>query len=174
MVKTYPWKQAAITGILSALFTTFAFSIANGLKQHFGWPVNPATIRWLTGLLTIVILAIGIYAGMQSLKRANGGKLKYSRALAAGVLIGLTVGIIMAILGFIYTRYINPGYTDYMVGEGTKALIADGKSPAEIAAGIADLHKQFSPGTQIMQALVAQTGMGTIISLILGAFVRTK
>lgn len=174
MAKTYPWKQAVVTGILSALFATFTFSIVDGLKQHFGWNVNPATIRWLTGLLTLVILAIGIYAGMQNVKKTNGGRLSYGRALACGVLIGLTVGVIMAILGYIYTQYINPGYQAYMVAEGMKTLIAEGKNPAEIAAGVSDLQKQFSPGIQVMQALVAQTMVGTIISLIMGAFVRTK
>lgn len=174
MTKRYPLKQAMVTGIISAVFATFSFSIANGLREHFDWPVNPATIRWAIGLLTLIILGIGIYVAMQSIKKANGGSLSYSRALGAGIMVAATVAILMAALGFIYTQYINPGYANYMVNEGIKAMLADGKSPAEIAEATAGLQKQFSPATQLMQALVGQTVMGAIFSLILGVFIRTK
>ncbi len=174
MNKTYPFKQAVITGIVSAIFATGAFAIVDSLNQHNGWNINPASIRGFVGLLTLIILGIGIYAGMQIIKQANQGQLSYKQALLTGFLIALTVGIIMAVLGLVYTGLINPGYTDYMITEGKKALLAKGGSPGDIAHGVADLQMQFSPFMQVLQALVGQTAAGTLIALVMAVFTRTK
>jgi len=174
MNKTYPFKQAVITGVVSAIFATGAFAIVDSLNQHNGWNINPANIRGLIGLLTLIILSIGIYAGMQSVKLANQGQLSYGQALLTGFLVALTVGIVVAVLGLVYTGLINPGYTDYMVTEGKKALLAEGGSQGNIAKGIADLQNQFTPSVQAMQALVGQTAAGTLIALVMAAFTRTK
>ncbi len=174
MNKIYPLKQALITALISAVFATGAFMIIDGLNQHNGWRANPATIRGLVGLLTLVILGIGLYMGMLSIKRANAGKISYGQAVVVGILIALTVGVVMSVVGIFYTKVINPGYADYVVTEGKKALIADNKSPADIAQGVAGLQKQFTASAQAMQALVGQTVAGTVISLVMALFIRTK
>jgi hypothetical protein len=174
MNKVYPLKQATLTGLISAVFATTAFSVTDSLNQHNNWNINPANIRGIVGLLSLIILGIGIYVGMQNVKRANQGRLSYGQALLTGCLIALTVGIIMAILGLIYSGVINPGYAGYMVAEGKKVMLANGESPGDIAKGVAGLQKQFAPSMQIIQALVGQTAAGMVISLVLGIFVKSK
>jgi len=174
MTKIYPRKQAIITGLVSGIFAVSAFSFFTGFGDGPGKHINPVTIRWLTGLFSLLILAIGVYSGIQNIKRSNDGKLSYGQAVATGVLVGLTVGVCMAVIGLIYTHLINPGYTDYMLAENKKTLIAEGKSAAEIAASQADLAKMLTPGIQIMQALVLQTATATILSLIMGLFLKSK
>jgi hypothetical protein len=174
MNNKYPWKQAIITGLVVGVFGIASFSITDNLTQLFALGIHTTTIRGLTGLLTLVILGIGIYTGMRSIKRSNAGKLTYGQALLAGFIIALTTGIITALTGFIYCNYLNPGYAAYMLSESTKEMAADGKSPAEIAAGMPGLKQQWSTGGQMMQALVGQTVCGTVITLILGLFIKSK
>jgi len=166
MNNKYPWKQGIITGVVVGVFAIISFSIADGLNKHFGWGIDPANIRGICGLLTLMILGTGIYTGMQSIKRQNNGKLTYKQAILGGMLIALITGVIVAILSFIYCQYINPGYAGYM--------IAEGKSQGEIAAHTAELQKEFSTPMQVMQALVGQTVCGTVISLVMALFVRSK
>ena len=173
MNKIYPLKQAIITGITSALFATIAFSIFAGLNQYFDWQVNPSSARGIIGLLSLIILGIGIYMGMSAAKSATG-KLSYGHAVAIGLLIGLTTGVVMSVIGFIYTRYINPGYVLYMLNEAKKAMIADGKDSQEVANGLTGLKQQLSPAVQILQAMAGQTIAGTVIALVMGIFIRTK
>ena len=71
-------------------------------------------------------------------------------------------------------RCLNPGYTAYMLAESKKALIADGKSPAEIAVNMPSLKQQWTTGGQMLQALVGQTVCGTVISLVMGLFIKNK
>ena len=174
MNKKYPWKQAIITGLIVGIFAIGSFTVANHLNKHFGLGVNATTIRGLTGLLTLVILGIGIYIGMGSIKRSNSGKLTYGQALLVGFMIALTTGIITAIIGFVYCNYLNPGYAAYMLTESKKALIAEGKNPADIAANMANLRQQWTTGGQMLQALVGQTVYGTVTSLVMGLFIKSK
>ncbi|MBB6108772.1 Protein of unknown function [Mucilaginibacter lappiensis] len=174
MNNKYPWKQAIITGLIVSIFAIGSFTVADSLNKHFAWGVNTTTIRGLTGLLALIILGIGIYTGMQSVKRSNSGKLTFGKALLAGFIIALTTGIITVLVGFIYCDYINPGYAAYMLSESKKAMIADGKSSAEIAASMPGLRQQWTTGGQMLQALVGQTVCGTVIALIMALFVKSK
>lgn len=170
----YPWKQAIITGVIVGIFGIAFFSIADNLNKHFAWAIHVTTIRGLTGLLTLVILGIGIYTGMVNLKTRNNSKLGYGQALLAGFIIALTTGIITALVSVIYCNYINPGYGAYMLSESTKEMAADGKSPTEITASLPGLRQQWSIGGQVMQALIGQTVSGTLIALVMGLFLKTK
>ncbi len=174
MTKIYPHKQAIITGLISGVFAVSAFSLFTGLSDGFGKHINPVTIRWLTGLFSLLILAVGVYSGIQSIKRTNGGKLTYGQAVGTGVLVGLTAGVCMAVIGLIYTQLINPGYHDYMLAENKKEMLAEGKNAADIAHAQIDLAKMLTPGVQVMQALVLQTGVATILSLLMGLFLKSK
>jgi hypothetical protein len=174
MNNKYPWKQAIITGLIAGVFAIATFTIADKLNHHFDWGIHATTIRGLTGLLGLVIPGIGIYTGMRSIKRQNAGTLTYGQALLAGFIIALTTGIIVALADFIYCNYINQGYAGYMLSESVKGMADDGKSPAEIAASVPGLKQQWSTGGQMMQALVGQTVCGTVISLILGLFIKSK
>src|SRR5260221_5830036 len=174
MNKKYPWKHAILTGLIVGVFAIGSFTLFDSLNKHFGWGVHTTTIRGLTGLLTLVILGIGIYTGMRSVKRSNGGKLTYAQALLAGFIIAFTTGIITALVGLIYCNFINPGYTSYMLAESKKAMIAGRKSPAEIAASMPAMEQQWTTGGQMMQALLCQAVCGTVIALAIGIFLRTK
>jgi hypothetical protein len=174
MNKIYPPKHALLTGIASAIFATGAFSVFEGLNRTLAWGINPSTLRGLIGLLTIFVLGIGIYTGMRSIKKINGGKLTYGQAVLTGLLIGLTTGVIMAVVGAIYTNLVNPGYIDYMINERKNTMLAEGESQQDISQALAQLKMQLSPAAQIFQALVAQTVGGTVIALVMGLFLRTK
>lgn len=174
MNNPYPWKQALTTGIAVSITALIAFSIAERLNQHFNWGFNPVTLRGLTGLLTLVILAVGIYTAINSVKRHNEGRLTYGQAVITGVIVASITGIISALVTFIYCRFLNPGYAAFMVAESKKVMLANGKSSSEIAASTADLKKQMTVGMQVMQSIVGQALSGTIIALIMGAFVKTR
>jgi hypothetical protein len=174
MNKKYPWKEAVITSLIVGVFDITCFSIANNLNQYFAWGIHTTTIRGLSGLLGLIILGMGVYTGMRGIKRHNTGKLSYGQALLAGFTIALTTGIVTALVALVYCNYINPGYAAYMLSESSKDMAADGKNPAEVAAGIQSLRLQWSAGGQMMQALVGQTVCGTVITLILGLFIKSK
>ena len=174
MNKKYPWKQAIVTALIISVFAIGSFKLADSLNRQLNWHIQTNTIRGLTGLLSLIILGVGIYSGMRSIEKANSNKLSYGQAVFAGFTVAVTTGIILAGSSLIYCTLIDPGYTAYMIAESRKAMITDGKNPAEIAAAMPALEQQWTTGGQILQAFIGQTVCGTVIALIMGIFIRTK
>jgi hypothetical protein len=168
------YKPGIITGIAVGLFSISAFSFFNWLNTKNGWGIQPATIRGISGLLTILIQAIGIYFSMMATKKAQNGLITYGQAFKAGLMVAIITALITACCGLIYCTIVNPGYADYMVNEARKAMIASGKSAKQIEQDLVGVKWEFSAIGQVIQALVAQSVVGTLISLAMSAFIKNK
>ena len=166
-------KIAAITGVISSTFLFGFFSLGVWLNTTYGWGMQVSSIRGVGGLLSIPIQAIGIYIAMQDVKRINNS-LTYGQALKTGITVAVTIAITVAIFSFLYCTVFNTGYSDFMVNDAKKGMMAAGESPDKIKAELTGVAREFTPGMQVMQALVGQFVTGTIISLIIGLFVKTK
>jgi hypothetical protein len=174
MNNKYPWTQAMSTGLVIGVFVLSFFSFFNFLNGYFAWGISPMIIRGLSGLVTLIILGVGIYMGMQAIKKQNKGTLSYKQAFLSGVVVALITGVIVAFCTFIYCQFINPGLPDYLLSESKKIMISQGKSAADIATELAPLRKQLTTSAQVSEAFVGQSIGGTLMSAILGLFLRTK
>ncbi len=67
-----------------------------------------------------------------------------------------------------------PDYTEFIVADAEKTLKAAGWPAGKIAGELENVRKQFSTTAQVAMALVGQAVVGTLASLILGLFSRTK
>lgn len=168
------YKCGIITGIAVGIFAICCFSIFNWLNHRFGWGMQAATVRGISGLLTIVIQGTGIYFSMKGTKAVQNGSLTYRQAFKAGVIVAVITALITAFCGFIYCTVINPGYADYMVNEARKVMIANGESSKQIAQELVSVKWEFSTAGQVIAALVAQSLVGTILSSILSIFMKSK
>jgi hypothetical protein len=169
-----PYKYGIITGIMVGLFAISFFSAFNWFNIQYGCGMQAANIRGISGLLTVVIQAIGIYFSMTRVKAAQGDKLTYGQAFKAGFTVAIITALITAFFAFIYCTVINPGYADYMVGDSRKTLEAAGKSSKQIADALVGIKWQFSTTGQLVQALAGQTVVGTIVSLLMAIFIKSK
>jgi hypothetical protein len=168
-------KYGLRTGIFSGIWLFGSFIFVSWLnRMYFNQSIPEAQIRGYSGLFSILILVIGIYAAMRQVKVRNGDALAYGQAVKTGILVGCITGVIVGLFGLLYCTVINPGYTEFMVNDAKNVLIAAGKSPQEIAQRLEGVRKEFSTGSQVIMALVGQTVVGSIASLILGLFMRTK
>jgi hypothetical protein len=166
-------KYGIITGIIVGGFAILFFTIVNSLNTAYSWGMQPENIRGLGGLLTIPILATGIFLTMSTVKKEQDYKLTYLQALKTGVLVAVITAIIVALFSYIYC-IINPGFAQYMLAEAQKVMQAKHESQQQIAADSINVLKEYAPGTQVFQALVGQTVIGTVMSLIIGLFVRSR
>lgn len=168
-------KYGLWTGIISGLWGLVCFSVVGWLNTAFFHGSIAATdIRSYSGLFSIVILVVGIYLGMKQARLRAAGILTYGQAVRTGVLIACVTGVLVACFSWLYCAVINPGYADFMVQDTGRALAAAGKTPQEITQRLEGVRREFSTGMQVMQALVGQTVVGAVVSLILGAFLRSR
>jgi len=168
-------KYGLWTGITSGLWGLVSFTVAGWLNSAaFHGNIPAAQIRSYSGLLSIIILALGIFLGLKQARTRNGNNLTYGQAIKTGVLIAVVTAVVVGLFTLLYCTVINPGYTDFMVQDCQRTMTAAGKSPAEIARCVVSTRKEFSTGSQVAQSVIGQAVVGTIVSLIFGLFLRTK
>jgi len=168
------YKTGIKTGLAAGIFAISCFSLFNWLNTKNGWGIQPATIRGISGLVTILIQGVGIYFSMSGTKTVQSGSLSYGAAFKAGFTVAVITALITAFCALVFCTVINPGYSDYMINEAHKDLAASGESVKQIAQDMVAVRWEFSVGGQVTAALVAQTFIGTIITLILGIFMKSK
>lgn len=166
-------KIGLLTGLISSVFLFGFFSLLVWLNAKNNWGIQAGTIRGIGGLLSIPIQAIGIYIAMQNTRKATG-MLTYGQAVKTGILVAITVAVTVAIFAFLYCRYINPGYTEFMVNDARKAMIAQGESQQQIDQDSIKVAQEFTATAQVIMGLVGQFSTGLILSLIIGFFIKTK
>jgi len=167
-------KHGLITGLLVGLWNISCFTIVSWLNEALSIGIPPERVRAYSGLFGVVILITGIYLGIKAVKIKNGNQLSYGQGVKAGAIMAIMVAVIVACFSYLYCTVINPGYIDYMVNETQKSLVAEHKSPAEIAASLQGVRKQFGTASLVLQALILQFVVGTISSLIIAASLKTK
>jgi hypothetical protein len=169
-----PVKYGLITGCIVGLFAMTFFAIFDWINTKLGWGMRPSSVRDLTGLLTILIQAIGIYMGLNAVKNSQNNSLSYWQGVKAGVTIAAITAVIMSACSFLYCTVINPSYTDYMVQAAQREMIEAGEAKNQMAAHLADVRKNFSTPALVGMAFAGQLIIGSAISFILSAFIQNK
>jgi hypothetical protein len=168
-------KYGLGTGIASGLWGLSTFTVIGGLNRAaFHGSIPAANVRAIGGLFSIVILVIGITWSMLELRRQQEGLLTYGQALKTGLLVSGITAVVVALFSWFYCTVINPGFYDFMVADAERTLRAAGKTPGEIALELKSVCRQFTTGAQVGEALIGQALVGTIASLLIATFVRTK
>ena len=166
-------KFGLLTGLISSAFLFGLFPLISLLNVKHNWGLQEANIRGVLGLLSIPIQAIGIFLSMQDVKRLTGA-LTYGQALKTGLIVAIIVAIMLAVFTFIYCLCTNPGYTDAMVKDAQKTMIANGETPEQIKKNSFAVAQEFSAPVQVMQAFVGQLVTGILITLVIGLFLKSK
>ena len=167
-------KFGLFTGLAVSAWNLSCFTIVNWLNRIFSLDIPAARIRAYSGLFGLIILILGIFLGMREVKRKNHYTISYGQALKVGISISLISACIAGLFALAYCTLINPGYQDFMVREAESALIAAKNSPEEIGKQLEKVRSQFSTSNQVLQGIIAQSVIGTLSSLILGLFIKTK
>ncbi len=80
----------------------------------------------------------------------------------------------VSLYSLFYCTVINPDLGELMAKETEKSLLQSGM-PLEAMAGKLDkVRQEFSTSRQVIQSLIGQTFVGSIASLIIGIFIKTK
>ena len=168
------FKYGLLTGLLVGLWNLSCFTIISWINKTLSLQIPAAKIRAYSGLFGLIILILGVYYGIKEAKRKNENQITYGKAIKTGVLISLMTAAMVAFSGFLYCTIINPGYQEYMVKEAERTLIAAKKTPEEINQQLIKVRSYFSTGSQVKQALIVQSVVGSVSSLVIGLFVRTR
>ncbi|HVU23080.1 MAG TPA: DUF4199 domain-containing protein [Opitutus sp.] len=130
--------------------------------------------QWIGGIVGLIIGVTLTVLGV----RARRGEVPvaepfgYGRALGAAVMITLFASLFGAVFNLIYMQFINPGFQDVLVQAQLAKLEAKGLAGAQLDQ--AEKMTRIFTGPVVSSCVNFIVGMffGTIISLIIAAFVR--
>jgi hypothetical protein len=160
-----------LTGLVSGIWVISSFTLVGCLDRAFHLGIPAARVRAYSGLLSIIILLLGIVLGMRDAGRRNAGPISYGMAVRTGIMIAVLTGVIVSAFSLFYCTVINPGYSTYMVQEAEAAMVAAHARPETIGPELDKVRREFSTSSQVIMALVGQIVVGTVGSLILGLFI---
>jgi len=127
------------------------------------------------GLVGWVILGAGIYLGIKSTRETvYQGKISFSQAVMTGVIISFLAGLVTGVFNFIYVKWINTEFLEFILAESKKVMEEKAASSEELQQQLDGIQKSFSPSQQFFASLTGTLFYGLIITLVASILLRNR
>lgn len=150
-------------GVICALATIILSTLIN------------ITGMWkITGLsmLAFVPLIAFMAMGMKEYRTGNEGYLSFGEGLGIGMLISAISGVIGSLWGTLYTKVIDPTFTEQMKDFQIEKFEESGMGEEQIDAAMQMTEKFSSAPLMFLFGLLGTLFFGLIISLIVSAIMK--
>ncbi len=115
-----------------------------------------------------LITIVGLILAMRAVReKSPDGSLSYGRAVGTGTLTTVVQGLVGGVLTFLYGKVINPEFHELVYENALQRV-----PPAQADAVEGMLRFFSSPLWFFLVMIIASPIMGTIFSLIIGAFMK--
>lgn len=121
------------------------------------------------GYSSMVLSLVFVFFGIKNYRdKENGGSISFGKALGIGMLITLFAALGFALIDFIFTAYIDPGFADEYINRSIEALdqTYSGAELAEKKAELEEYRKDMTSTAMALLMFVTVILIGFIISLI--------
>lgn len=127
----------------------------------------------LTSVIYIILIG-GIYLGMKEYKGINSGFMSYGQGLGIGSLVSLVFGLLLGLLAWIYTTFIDTEYTGRIMERQRNQLLDSGMSDEQIDKIMASAEAASGPVMAILGSGLLYLIIGFLLSLIISAIVKNN
>jgi MFS family permease len=130
----------------------------------------------ILGIISFAISIVGFVLGIRSFRDdSRGGVLTYGQGVGAGTVIGLYVGIILAVFGIILYTLIDPELIEKFFVLQEEQLIEQGRIPESLIEQQIDLlRKIVTPVSLPLFGIINYVISGVLISLIASIFLKRE
>ncbi len=125
--------------------------------------------NYLVYLSILIVLCLGIRATREE---APDKSLSYGRGVGSGVMISLFAGIIAAVYGFIHFKFINPGFTDYLIEYVRSVQAAKGVPDSQLDQMEKGMRFMYGPVMLTVITPFFYVFIGLVVSLIASIFLK--
>lgn len=117
------------------------------------------------------VLGYVLALGMET-KRV--GPMPYWKGVRLGAAISVVCAAVAVLAQVGYFTVINPGWTEFMVGETRKHFEKQGLKPADVEIMAGKAVESFSMQTYMVQSVVTALFIGVVLSLIIMLILKAK
>lgn len=164
------------TTLLYALILAIAQIVVTLTSYFLGYQTDHiANGRWFSSLAPLVVLIAVLILGIKAVRDEQPGKgFSYGKGLLTGFLITLFSSIIITIYTFVHFNYVNPNFADYAIEAARMDWAAKGMTETQMEGAEKFMRGLFKPVAQSIVGFVIGNIFGTIISLIVAAFLKRE
>ena len=164
--KVNTWKANLTNGLILGLI-----GIAYNMILYFLDLTFNQTMGYLMLLIQIVVLFLLVKSYRDNYMH---GYITYGQAIGAGVIIFLYSAIIMALFTYVLYAIIDPGLTAKKLASLEEIMLKKGTPQASIDVFMKMEEKIQKPAIAAPLSILGSVLVGTIMSLIIGIFVRKE
>jgi hypothetical protein len=129
---------------------------------------------WLS-IVSYLILIGGLIVGIKRRRDLEcGGYISFGSALGYGTLIGLFVGLVGAIVLYLYLGFVDDGFITYNIEKQEMQFYESGMTDAQIEQSMSWTKKFSTPFTYAIAGIITNVFSAFIISLIAAAFLKKE
>ncbi len=162
-MKAFEWKWGAIIGGAG-----FAWLV---LSWALGFHARGIGMIQVTAGLSVILALVGYVLAFRSLLRREP-ETGFLEGLRSGALIAVVAASVAVLAQIAYFRLLNPGWTDYMVGETRKYYHSTGLDEAGVEAMAEGAKTTFGFASYAIQAGAGALVQGVVFSALVLAALR--
>ncbi len=162
-----------LSGLIIILYSFVVFLVFGDFSK-----MNSADFQKveMLGYLRYIILLLTVIFAVRYFKKQNGGVGSFRSLFLAGVYTVLVVALLVGIMEMVY-MYMNPGFMEQYAEITSKRMMEQGASAEKMAAYKKEMEQykwMASPVGMGIFYFFETAVLGTIMSLIVALFARTK
>lgn len=161
------------TTLLYALIMAIAQIVVNLISFFLGYQTDRISSGTWFGFMPLVVSIVVLTLGIRAVREEQEGKyLTYGKGVGTGVLIALYSSLIGAVYSYIHLTFVNPNFADYMIEASRIKWAAAGMSESKMDGAEKFMRPLFKPLVQSLISMGLGIFFGTILSLIIAAFLK--
>lgn len=160
-MKSFEWKWGALIGLANVVWLVLSWA--------FGWHAKGIGMIQVTVFLAMALTFVGYTLAMRALL-IREPETTVLEGMRSGGLIAVVTALFAVGGQFLYFHWVNPGWTEYMIGETRRhyeGMGIDGARLDEIAEGA---RTTFGLASYATQAAVGALLQGVLFSVVTIAF----
>jgi hypothetical protein len=160
-MKSFEWKWGCLIGLANVAWLVASWAA--------GWHAKGIGMIQVTVFLAMALTFVGYALAMRSILKREP-ETTVLEGLRSGALIAVVAALIAVGGQFAYFHWINPGWTDYMVGETRRHYESLGVEEARIAEIAEGAKTTFGFGSYAIEAAAGAIVQGVVFSAVTFAF----
>jgi uncharacterized protein YebE (UPF0316 family) len=165
-MKKLNWRILLVVGLIAGILQALAGVVMYVADVYFAsWSML------VSGLVLFLCIALGTKWYKDNVL---GGIVTYSQAVIIGIVISVSTALIYVLYNVISISFIYPNFLDDMIQDVVARIRASGLSSEQTAELIDSLKRNATVPKIALGNFIRLSIVGTIFSLIISIFLRTK
>ncbi len=156
-------KYGLISGIVGVLFNLVMY--ITGINRTSSIQI----IQWLTVIIPIAFMYMAIKTYREEI---GNGWITFGKAFNQAFIVGIVGGLIGSVYHFLYLKFIDPTYSDYLMQVQLEKMTERGMSDEIIDKAMKQMEPFMTPVVQLGFAIFFSLFIAAVLGLIMAGIMK--